>query len=172
MPPDSNAAATFKPEARSAVTNGSSLLPNVDGRSLWVRRFRDLLALHLGDLGGADVASEAEKAIARRAACLIVELEQLEQKFATQGASEGGQLDQYQRVSNTLRRLLESLGLERRQRDVTPTPMVDRHVASLVGEGKAGNPLNAVTDADRAQVILAVLAENPKMLDHILKQLT
>ena len=34
------------------------------------------------------------------------------------------------------------------------------------------NPLNAVTDADRAQVILAVLAENPKMLDHILKQLT
>jgi hypothetical protein len=32
--------------------------------------------------------------------------------------------------------------------------------------------LNAITDADRAQVILAVLAENPKMLDHILKQLT
>jgi hypothetical protein len=34
------------------------------------------------------------------------------------------------------------------------------------------NPLNAVTDADRAQVILAVLAENPKLLDQILKQLT
>jgi hypothetical protein len=167
MPPDSNAAATFKPEARSAVTNGSSLLPNVDGRSLWVRRFRDLLALHLADLGGADIASEAEKAIARRVACLTVELETLEQRFATQGASEGGQLDQYQRVSNTLRRLLESLGLDRRQRDVTPT--VDRYLA---GEGKAGNPLNAVTDADRAQVILAVLAENPKMLDQILKQLT
>jgi hypothetical protein len=32
--------------------------------------------------------------------------------------------------------------------------------------------LNAVTDADRAQVILAVLAENPKLLDQILKQLT
>ena len=47
-------------------------------------------------------------------------LEQLEQKFATQGASEGGQLDQYQRTSNTLRRLLESLGLKRQPRDVTP----------------------------------------------------
>jgi hypothetical protein len=144
MPPDnprtSNASAVSKPEARSRVTNGKVLLPDVDERSLWVRRFRDLLALHLGDLGGADIASEAEKAIARRAACLIVELEQLEQKFATQGASEGGQLDQYQRVSNTLRRLLESLGLERRQRDVTPTPTVDRYVASLVGEGKAGPP--------------------------------
>jgi hypothetical protein len=30
------------------------------------------------------------------------------------------------------------------------------------------NPLNAVTDADRAQVILAVLAENPKLLDQVL----
>jgi len=139
-PPTNNAAATFKPEARSAITNDSCLLPGIDGRSQWVRRFRDLLALHLSDLGGADIASEAEKAIARRAAVLIVELEQLEQKFATQGASEGGQLDQYQRVSNTLRRLLESLGLERRQRDVTPTPTVDRYVASLVGEGKAGPP--------------------------------
>jgi hypothetical protein len=34
------------------------------------------------------------------------------------------------------------------------------------------NPLNAVTDDDRAQVIVAFLAENTKMLDHILKQLT
>ena len=172
MPPNRKPSTIYKPEARSRITNGVGLLPDVDERSLWVRRFRDLLALHLSDLGGPDIASEAEKAIARRAACLIVELEQLEQKFATQGASEGGQLDQYQRCANTLRRLLESLGLERRQRDVTPTPTVDRYVASLVGEGKAGNPLNAVTDADRAQVILAVLAENPKMLDHILKQLT
>jgi len=34
------------------------------------------------------------------------------------------------------------------------------------------NPMNTVTDDDRAQVIVAVLAENPKMLDHVLKQLT
>jgi hypothetical protein len=112
--------ALSKPEARTRVTNGVELLPGVDERSLWVRRFRDVLSLHLADLGGADNTSEAEQAIARRAACLVVELEQLEQKFATQGASEGGQLDQYQRTSNTLRRLLESLGLKRQPRDVTP----------------------------------------------------
>jgi hypothetical protein len=88
-------------------------------------------ALHLSDLGGQANVSEAEKAIARRAACLIVELEQMEQKFATQGQSEGAQLDQYQRVSNTLRRLLESLGLERRQRDVTPS------VAQYLGQEQA-----------------------------------
>ena len=170
MPPNRKPSTIYKPEARSRITNGSEVLPDVDGRSSWVRRFRDVQALHLSDLGGQANVSEAEQAIARRAACLIVELEQMEQKFATQGASEGGQLDQYQRVSNTLRRLLESLGLERRARDVTPVP-VAQYVATLV-EGKAGNPLNAVTDADRAQVILAVLAENPKLLDQILKQLT
>jgi hypothetical protein len=41
-----------KPTARSRLTNGKELLPGVDGRSLWARRFRDVLALHLSDLGG------------------------------------------------------------------------------------------------------------------------
>jgi hypothetical protein len=131
MPPNRKPSTIYKPEARSRITNGSEVLPDVDGRSSWVRRFRDVQALHLSDLGGQANVSEAEQAIARRAACLIVELEQLEQKFATQGASEGGQLDQYQRCANTLRRLLESLGLERRQRDVTPTAAVAQYVASL-----------------------------------------
>jgi hypothetical protein len=56
----------------------------VDDRSQWVRRFRDVMSLHLNDLGGPDNCSEAEKAIARRAACLIVELEQMERKDAVQ----------------------------------------------------------------------------------------
>jgi hypothetical protein len=48
----------YKPKGRSAVTNGVRLLPKiVDGRSLWVRRMRDLLALHLSDLGGEDTRS-------------------------------------------------------------------------------------------------------------------
>jgi len=45
-------------------------------------------------------------------------------------------------------------------------------LANLQHGSDPDNPLNAVTDADRAQVILAVLAENPKLLDQILKQLT
>jgi hypothetical protein len=57
-----------KPTARTRVTNGKELLPGIDGRSLWARRFRDVLALHLSDLGGEANTSEAEKAIARRAA--------------------------------------------------------------------------------------------------------
>jgi hypothetical protein len=39
---------------RSSITNGGRLLPNVDGRTFWVRRYRDLFALLVSDLGGAD----------------------------------------------------------------------------------------------------------------------
>jgi hypothetical protein len=121
----------YKSMARSRVTNGKSILPRiVDGRTLWARRARDLLAVHTADLGGDSNISEAERAILRRAVCLIIELEQLEVKFSTEG-SKGYQLDRYQRVSNTLRRLLESLGLQRRARDITTPPTVEEYVRHL-----------------------------------------
>jgi hypothetical protein len=113
----------YKPMARSRITNGHGLLPNVDGRTFWIRRLRDLLALHTQDLGGDDNISEAERAILRRAATLIVELERMEMLFAQAGEATPNQLETYQRVSNTLRRLLESVGLQRRARDVTPDPL-------------------------------------------------
>ena len=80
---------------RARITNGTSLLPTVDGRCLWARRYRDLLSLHLSDLGGESACSEAEKALTRRAACLIVELERLEDLFAT-GEATPQQLELYQ----------------------------------------------------------------------------
>ena len=141
MSADNCAGPVTKPEARSAISNGSTLLAGVDGRSTWARRLRDLIELHTNDLGGVLNISEAEKAIVRRASVLIVELERMETDFAlAEGAPNIATLDAYQRAAGNLRRLLESLGLERRQRDVTPTPTVDRYVASLVGEGKAGPP--------------------------------
>lgn len=109
---------------RSRVTNGSSLLPSIDGRSLWARRFRDLLSLHLSDLGGEDNCSEAEKALSRRSACLIVELENLEDMFAA-GEATPLRLDLYQRLTNTLRRCLEATGLKRRAKDVTEFSLGD-----------------------------------------------
>jgi hypothetical protein len=118
---DGDKLALYKRNARSKITNGNKLLPGIDHRRGWVRRFRDVLSLHVNDMGGPDNCSEAELAIARRAACLIVELELLERKFALNGEAKNWQLHAYQRGANTLRRLLESLhsGLERRPRDVT-----------------------------------------------------
>src|SRR2546421_11913852 len=82
--------------ARSAITNGASL-PGVDGRSSWARRLRDLIALHVADLGGDDNISEAERAIIRRAAVMITELEIMERNFAlANGAPNIETLDAYQ----------------------------------------------------------------------------
>lgn len=103
---------------RSRITSGRDLLPGVDGRSMWYRRFQDVNRLHLSDLGGIDQASEAEKAIVRRTAALITELEMMEVAFASTGSTPTA-LDLYQRMTNTMRRNLESVGLKRRQVDVT-----------------------------------------------------
>ena len=118
MPEASTHIADSKPTHRSRVTNGSALLPGVDGRSTWVRRCRDLIESHVADLGGAEMISEAERSIVRRAAVLTTELERLEKRFALAGEASERQLDLYGRQAGNLRRLLESVGLERRPRSV------------------------------------------------------
>ena len=122
-----------KTNARSRVTNGSSFLPGVDGRSTWVRRARDVQAQLVSDRGGADMVSEAETLIIRRASVLEAELERLEAIFALAGEADVPSLDLYQRIANTQRRLLESIGLDRRAKDVTPDIY---SIAATKGEGK------------------------------------
>ena len=104
---------------RSKITNGSTLLPSIDGRSIWARRLRDLISLHTSDLGGLDNLSQAELSLIRRAATLTVELEHLEMRFAlAEDGAEEGQLKTYQMTVNTLRRTLEALGLKRRHAEL------------------------------------------------------
>jgi hypothetical protein len=110
-----------KDPQRSRVANGSELLPGVDGRSAWVRRCKELIADHIADLGGEANTSAAERSLIRRASVMTVELERLEVKFATAGEASPDDLELYQRTAGNLRRLLESIGLRRRARDVTPT---------------------------------------------------
>ena len=116
MPDDSPYLAPGSPTSRSRITNGA--LIDGDGRSAWSRRMRDLINLHLSDLGGTDNVSEAEKSIVRRVATLTVELERMESVFAEAGEASPEQLDLYQRVSNSMRRMLETVGLERRAKPV------------------------------------------------------
>jgi hypothetical protein len=119
------------PDQRSAVTNGQRLFVAAgDGRGPWARRMRDVIELHISDLGGLENASEAERSIIRRAATLTIELERLEAKFSTlPNGPRDSDLDMYQRCSNSLRRLLESIGIQRRPRDVTPS--LDQVLADL-----------------------------------------
>jgi hypothetical protein len=110
-----------KTKGRSRISNGALMDRAVDGRSGWARRLRDLIGLHLSDLGGEDMASEAERSIVRRIATLTVELERMETAFALAGEAQPEQLELYQRVASTMRRLLEAIGIKRVPRDVTPT---------------------------------------------------
>jgi hypothetical protein len=117
----SAAAEESKSRQRSRVTNGSALLPGVDGRSAWVRRCKDIIEAHLSDLGGEDNTSAAERSLIRRAAVLTTELERLEARFASAGEASERDLDLYIRAAGNVRRLLETIGLQRRPRDVGPT---------------------------------------------------
>jgi hypothetical protein len=62
--------------------------------------------------------SEAQLALCKRAAGLECELERMEGRMSR---DEEVDLDRYGRAASHLRRLLETLGLERRPRNVTPS---------------------------------------------------
>jgi hypothetical protein len=137
MPVSRNLEARKLPTTRSRVTNGVTLLPGVDGRSAWARRLRDLISIHLADLGGADRASEAELSIVRRASAITVELEHIETRFAAANEagrpSEAADFDLYLRGANSLRRLVEAIGIKRVPRDITP-PRLSSYLAGTYTE--------------------------------------
>lgn len=118
--------------ARSALTNGTRFLPGVDGRSSWARRARDLVQQHESDLGGPSELSQAQRSIIRRAATLTVECERLEVRFSeSEAVPTQTDLDLYSRLAGQLRRLLESIGLERQAR---PVMSIDDY-SKLIREG-------------------------------------
>jgi len=99
-------------------------LPGIDGRSAWAKRVRFFIAQHLSDLGGIENCSEAEKSIIRRASVLSIEMERLERRFALVPLDQMvsmNELDLYSRLANSLRRLLDVTGLQRRSKDITPS---------------------------------------------------
>jgi hypothetical protein len=114
-----------KAHGRSRVTNGNTLLPGIDGRSVWCRRARDIIAAHSSDVPDA---SHAECSLIRRCAVLTVELERMEAAFAAAGEASPDAIDLYARVASNLRRLLEAISqgtLKRRPRDMGDLDDID-----------------------------------------------
>jgi hypothetical protein len=102
---------------RAAISNGTTLGLGIDERSAWARRLRDLIRGHEQDLGGRDLLSEAQLCLVRRVAMMQLQLETMEAKWAEAGgAAPAEQLHRYQSCSNSLRRIAESLGLNRGRR--------------------------------------------------------
>ncbi|HUF72687.1 MAG TPA: hypothetical protein VMR74_07305 [Gammaproteobacteria bacterium] len=78
--------------------------------------------LHIDDAGGHDNTSEAQRSLIRRVSVLETELEFQETRLAEMRLSgqepTEKQLDLYNRLAGNLRRLLESIGIERKARKV------------------------------------------------------
>ena len=106
------------PTVRSRITNGKQLLAKVDGRTADARRYRDLTISLADDLGGAAGLSEAQRALVRQAAAMIVQSE------ALQAAVLRGELvdvEQLTRLANAATRILTRLGIKRRPYNPTPS---------------------------------------------------
>jgi hypothetical protein len=103
---------------RSKVTNGKRMFVQGHGWSPWARRWRDLIEIHSIDLSAGDPAilSEAQRSLIKRAATLEIELEQVEGRLSMGKAQD---LAVYATAASHLRRIFETLGLDRKQRDVT-----------------------------------------------------
>jgi hypothetical protein len=111
-----------KRKLRSAISNGSYLLDNVDHRGAEMRRLRDLLSDHLSDLGGSDRCSHAEKLLASRASMVTLLCEMQEQGFARAKFNvTPRQLACYLHACGNLTRILQTLGLQRRAKPIGPT---------------------------------------------------
>jgi len=141
-------------QTRSRITNGTALLPTADLRSPWARVMRDVYRAVIQHCGSDDVVSELERMAARRIGALEAELVFMEDKFATLRAAGGepdaGSLDLYSRLSNTHRRHCESVGWQRRPRDVTPSLgqyLSARAVHEPAGEPNAAGPGPTSSDA-------------------------
>jgi hypothetical protein len=115
---------------RSAVSNGKRMFVEGDGRSPWSRRYYDLIAAHVADMGGRSNLSEAQLALIKRAATLEVELEQMEGKLSL---GETIDLDVFGRATGNLRRVWDSLGLKREPKDIT-AESDERRLARLLDD--------------------------------------
>jgi hypothetical protein len=114
--------------ATKVGTGKADFLTDVDGRSIIARRFKEIYSDLIDDLGGNDTACEAQRQLARRAATLAVQCEVMECGLGDV-AFDG---DVYAKMTNTLNRVLTTLGLRRSPRDTAVRAAIDAHAQALM----------------------------------------
>ena len=105
------------------------VLPGVDGRTHMARRFREIVGGIASDMG--DDLTGAQQAILDRAATLILWAEMREAELAR---GEAFDAQTYATCCNSLRRLLDDLGLHRVPKDVT-TPDLETYLSRKTANG-------------------------------------
>jgi hypothetical protein len=107
-----------KVSARSRVSNGADILPDVDGRTAVARRYRDIAAQIIADMGGTSQCAEARLQLIRRFAAAAVLAEQMEARLAN---GHSISMTDHALLSSTLVRLAQRIGIDRRSRNTTPS---------------------------------------------------
>jgi len=113
--------------AAGSETDKTKLLTlgQLDGRTVAAKSVRALIDAIENDLGGSDRLSAGEREIVKRAAVAGAMIEHLEAVWLTSNELDVGA---YTALVNVQRRLLTTVGLERRARDVTPS--LDKYIAA------------------------------------------
>jgi hypothetical protein len=109
--------AARKAQARSRVSNGRDVLPNVDGRSLVARRYRDIVSAVASDQGGTHL-SEARLQLIRRFSAAAVLAELMEARLAR---GEQINIQEYSLLVSTMVRVAQRIGIDRGPRDAAPS---------------------------------------------------
>ena len=125
------------PTLHTRVGNNKQMfMENVDERKAHARRFREQY-LELGThLGGIDYISAQQKIIIRRLAFLSVIAESYEYLWAIESIKFS--MEQYIKVTNTLRRLAATVGLGKVARDITPKDQELSEYIRSQANGRAG----------------------------------
>lgn len=108
-------------------------LDALDGRTRASRRARELIEAIEQDLGGADRLSEGSRQLVQRAAVLGTFIENCEAQWL---AGETVELSDYLAAINSQRRVLATIGLERRARDITGPTLGDLMLADIAERQK------------------------------------
>ena len=93
-------------------------LDQLDGRTIAAKQAREVISSIEADLGGRESISTARRALIENAAILGAVVQDMGAKWMS---GEQIDLNLYSTLSNTRRRLLESIGIDFQAKDVTPT---------------------------------------------------
>jgi hypothetical protein len=118
-------------------------LDSLDRRTAASRRAHELITGIATDLGGAEHLTEGSRQLVQRAAVLGAFIEDCEARWI---GGEPFEVADYLPAINAQRRILETLGLERRARDVTPS------LANYLAAKAATKPVEASISATAAPV--------------------
>jgi hypothetical protein len=122
-------------------------LDHIDGRTAAAKRARELMATIEADLGGADRLSEGSRQLVQRAAVLGTFIENCEAMWL---AGETVELADYLAAINSQRRVLTTIGLERRAKGVAEMSLSD-YLSSQTGPDAPAAEGPARLPADRGR---------------------